>query len=470
MSRRIATLMLALALALSVRPAAAQTATPSGGPVYVVQEGDSLWDIAARFNVSVDDIAAANGMTSLDIFVGDRLVIPGLEGLGLSGVLVTRPVPFGESLQSLSRQYRLDPAILRQLNHIVSPAELYAGYNLVVLEQDSEPPLSARASLSNGETLLELAVRSNADPWAIAGINGLTNPTAALPGDLLYLPSGSSTAPASGLPAAFLSAEVDPLPLVQGSTAQVKVSTLPGVSLSGSFDGKPLLFFADETDQSQVALQGIGGLADPGLHPLRLDAAMPDGSVQSFEQSVRISEGNFLSEAVYVEPDTIDPAVTGPEDEWLKSLTSVVTPEKYWQGLFQLPVDANQFCLISRYGNRRSYNGGVFHSFHTGLDFGVCSQAHPFDIYAPADGVVVFTGLKTVRGNASIIDHGEGVFSGIYHQAEIYVNVGDRVTAGELIGKIGATGRVTGPHLHWDVFVNGAQVNPDSWLDEEFPH
>jgi murein DD-endopeptidase MepM/ murein hydrolase activator NlpD len=130
----------------------------------------------------------------------------------------------------------------------------------------------------------------------------------------------------------------------------------------------------------------------------------------------------------------------------------------------------SQYCVRSGYGNRRTYNGGVLNTFHTGIDFGVCSESHPFDVYAPADGVVVFTGLKTVRGNATIIDHGWGVFSGLYHQEEIYVKAGDHVTAGQLIGKIGATGRVTGAHLHWDLWVNGIQVNPLLWLDKAFPH
>ncbi len=84
--------------------------------------------------------------------------------------------------------------------------------------------------------------------------------------------------------------------------------------------------------------------------------------------------------------------------------------------------------------------------------------------------MVVFTGLKTVRGNATIIDHGQGVFSAYYHQAEIYVATGDHVKAGQLIGKIGATGRVTGAHLHFEIWVNGIQVNPLFWLDKTFPH
>ena len=467
MFKRIAVFILACLLILSVTPVSAQTPTPPPGPSYIVQEGDTLWEIAARFNVSVPAIQAANNMSGQDIFVGDKLIIPGLEGL--SGTLVTKPVPFGESLLSLSRQYRIDPAILRKLNHIVSPTELYAGYGLVILLQDNQTAWTARASLSKGETMLELAVKGDSDPWTIAQINGLTGPSLSLPGDILYLPSGNSTAAASGLPAALISADVDPLPLMQGATAQIKVVTSQSVTLAGVLGDYPLHFFTTVSG-TQVALQGIHGMIDPGLYPLRIDVTLADQSVQSFEQMVLIESANFPNETINgVEPDTLDPAVTVPEDQWLLALTSPVTPEKYWQGMFQLPVDS-QYCFRSKYGNRRSYNGGVFHSFHTGIDFGVCSDTHPFDIYAPADGVVVFTGLKTVRGNATIIDHGWGVYSGLYHQAEIDVSVGDHVTAGQLIGKIGATGRVTGAHLHWDLWVNGIQVNPLLWLDKAFPH
>lgn len=468
MCKRIATFLLFALLIFSATPVSAQTPTPPPGPVYIVQEGDTLWDIAARFDVSVADIQAANHLSGQDIFVGDKLIIPGLEGL--SGTLVTKPVPFGETFRSLSRQYRLDPAVLSKLNHLVSPTELYAGYELIILEQENQAPLTARASLAQGETLLELAAKGGSDPWTIAQLNGLSGPSDGLPGDNLYLPSGNSTSPASGLPAAIVSAEVNPLPLTQGTTAQVEVVTSQAVTLGGTLGDYPLHFFST-TKGNQVALQGIHAMTNPGLYPLQIDVTLPDASVQSFEQMVLIKSGNFPNETINgVEPDTIDPAVTGPEDQWLLSLVSTVTPQQYWQGPFQLPVDANQYCIHSGFGNRRSYNGGTLHTFHTGIDFGVCSEAHPLDIYAPADGIVVFTGLKTVRGNATIIDHGLGVYSGLYHQAEIYVQVGDHVTGGQLIGKIGATGRVTGPNLHWDLWVDGVQVNPLDWVNETFPH
>ena len=467
MHKRILACILALIFFISVNPASAQTTTPPPGPVYIVQSGDTLWDIAIRFNVSVIDIMAANNMVSQDIYVGSQLVIPGLEGL--SGTLITKPVPFGESLRSLSRQYRVDPALLIKLNHIVSPAELYAGYNLVLLQQDDHPALAARAALSKGDTLLELAVRQNTDPWTIAQLNGLTGTQSNLPGDLLYLSSGASNAEPTGIPAVLTSAVVDPLPITQGATVQVKVTTAQPVTLSGLPVDLPLHFFP-QADGSQVALQGVHAMKEPGLYPLRIDITLADGSQQSFEQMVLVSSGNFLSRSLTVDPSFIDPAVTVPEDAWLLSVVTPVTPEKYWQGMFQMPVATDSWFVTSQYGERRNYNGGVLLGFHSGLDFGVYSPTHPFEIYAPADGVVVFAGPKEVRGNATIIDHGQGVYSGLYHQAEIYVSVGDHVTAGQLIGKIGDTGRVTGPHVHWDLWVNGIQVNPTQWLNETFPH
>jgi len=163
-----------------------------------------------------------------------------------------------------------------------------------------------------------------------------------------------------------------------------------------------------------------------------------------------------------VKPETIDPVVTKPEDAQWAALTSRVTPEKYWDGKFIAPVPPEfAKCYPSRYGSRRSYNDGPYNYFHTGLDF--CGNENT-DVLAPAAGVVVFAGPLTVRGNATVIDHGQGVYSGLLHQSQIFVKPGDRVTPGQVIGRIGATGRVTGPHLHWEVWVGGVQVDPETWL------
>jgi len=101
------------------------------------------------------------------------------------------------------------------------------------------------------------------------------------------------------------------------------------------------------------------------------------------------------------------------------------------------------------------------------MDFSVC--ANNLNIYAPAAGKVVFAGPLDVRGNAVILDHGHGVYSGYWHQSEMAVSVGDFLSPGQLIGIIGSTGRSTGPHLHWEIWVNGVQVNPYDWLVNSYP-
>ena len=154
-------------------------------------------------------------------------------------------------------------ATLEKINHIVSPSELYVGYGLIILEQANQPPWTARANLEQGETMLELAVKGDTDPWSVAQINGLAEPSGGLPGDTLYLPAGNSEAAPSGLPAALVSAQVDPLPLVQGSTAQIEVVSSQPVTLGGLLVDHPLHFYPTDTN-TQVALQGVYGGLDPG--------------------------------------------------------------------------------------------------------------------------------------------------------------------------------------------------------------
>ena len=464
MHRRLSySLVFLLFLSFMVQPALAQ----ESGPVYIVQPGDTLSFIAARFNVTIDELVAANPALDPNLLSqGQRIVIPGLEGV--SGVLETEVVPLGDSLRSLSRRTQVSDELLRKLNRLISPSELYVGTSIIVPTDEGQVPLSTSFSPAPGESLLELAVRQGSDPWTLASLNKLSATWRALPGDILYSPTGTGEGNVLGLPSAFLSAEIEPLPLVQGGTQVIRAEVQEGVSLSGKLVDMPLHFFP--TDAGQVALQGIYVLLEPGVYPLLIEATLPDGSRQSFGQMVLVNEGDYLSEDIPLnDPSTLDPAVTEPELQNIVALTTPSSPTRYWNGIFASPA-VDPTCVSSRYGTRRTYrvvNSDIqVPGFHSGLDF--CG-GEGLQIFAPAPGRVVFAAPLTVRGNATIIDHGWGVYSGIWHQSQMLVNVGDLVEEGQVIGVVGGTGRATGAHLHWEVWVNGIQVNPLDWLNQAYP-
>ncbi len=457
-------ILFVLLIPISIQPAHAQASEP----VYIIQAGDTLSSIAARFNVSLNDLMAANpDADPNNLAIGQEIVIPGLNGV--TGVLETEIVGYGDSLRSLSRRTQVSDENLRKLNRLISPSELYVGVSLILPLEAGQRSLTTRITPATGESLFELAIKEGSDPWTLSSLNKLSGTWSALPGDVLYSPvEGSEEDTATGLPSAFLSASISPLPMVQGSTEVIRIKTQDGVTASATLNDKSLNFFP--LNGEQVALQGIHAMQEPGIYPLRIEATLPNGDVQSFEQMVVVASGGYLSEAIILnDSSTLDPAVTEPEMQNLMAIMGPSTPTMYWNTVFISPgTDPN--CLTSRYGTRREYevvNSDIkIEGFHSGLDF--CGGAG-LPITAPAPGRVVFAAPLAVRGNATIIDHGWGVYSGFWHQSEIHVKVGDMVEQGQVIGLVGGTGRVTGAHLHWEVWVNGVQVNPLDWLNQLYP-
>jgi murein DD-endopeptidase MepM/ murein hydrolase activator NlpD len=227
----------------------------------------------------------------------------------------------------------------------------------------------------------------------------------------------------------------------------------------------------DASGQFYYALLGIHSMAQPGLLPLKLTGQFDNGDTFSSEQMMLMESGNYANETLSVEQTTIDQATIENENAAIAQILAPITSEKLWSGNFRFPVDGkledNTIGFSSYFGNRRSFNNGQYKGFHGGLDFLVVVMS--FNVYAPAPGTVVYTGKMDIRGNTIFIDHGQGIYTGYAHLKEIDVNVGDRVETGQLIGLIGATGRVTGPHLHWDVWVNGNTVDPFDWVDNTYP-
>jgi murein DD-endopeptidase MepM/ murein hydrolase activator NlpD len=460
---KLITLLLVSCLLLQVKPVIAQNAN-SDPPTYIVQSGDTLNSISYRLGVSPVDLADANGIQDANMLaVGEILIIPGLNGI--HGLLTDETVSLGETLTSLSREYQIPMDILVQLNHITSPAELYAGASLFITQPAKEKAFNRDFTISTGQTLLEAAVTNNVSPWTVISNNQLPDSNAIIPGDKLFFTDPAATEPRTNLIPSIANISISPLPIVQGKTTEIEVNTTQTVTLSGSLGSRTLHFFQTKENQF-VTLQGVYAMVDPGLYPIVLTSTLADGTVYSIDQMILLKPGYYPKDPpLVVDPKTIDPQFTQPEDKLVAGVTQPVTADKYWDGNFRDPVD-KPICINSWFGNRRSYNGSPYTYFHTGLDYGVCANLF---IYAPAAGVVVYTGSLTVRGNATIIDHGWGVYSGIWHQKEIRVKVGDHVEAGQIIGLIGDTGRVNGPHLHWEVWANGIQVDPQDWLDNAYP-
>ncbi len=161
----------------------------------------------------------------------------------------------------------------------------------------------------------------------------------------------------------------------------------------------------------------------------------------------------------HVEPD--------PEDikRWRREKAKMVAAFKSWSQpdtavtRFQLPA---QGPFSSPFGLKRFFNKQPRNP-HSGLDI-AAPQGAP--ITAPADGVVVDTGDYFFNGKTVIVDHGFGLTTMYCHMSEIKVKTGDKVTTGSLLGAIGKTGRVTGPHLHWSVSLNNTRVDPMLFLND----
>lgn len=434
-------------------------------PVYIVQEGDTLNLIALKFNVTPQEIIQVNNLQNPDILpVGFQLLIPGFEGIG--GVLTTKAVTLGENLEYISTQNKIPLDILLRLNKITSPDELFMGSPLIFPVDDTRNSYNSSLFINQNTTPIEASILAGINPFS----NFLSNKNGVIwshvPGDTLYFAIAGNGKIANPISPIIETINISPLPVIQGGTIEIKITTKEPVQLTGQLNGHVLNFFSN-SDNEYVSLQGIHAMAEPGVTDFSLTGKFADGSGFSFSQSVLLSPGQFGKDpSLSVDPETIDPKNTQPEEKLILSKIKDATPLKLWNGKFVLPVDL-PYCIKSYYGNRRSYNGGDYAYFHTGMDFGVCAT---LNIYSPADGIVVYQGQQTVRGNMTIIDHGWGIYSGFYHQKEILVKVGDHVTAGQMIGTIGDTGRVTGPHLHYEIWANGVQVEPSTWLfDQIFP-
>ncbi len=186
------------------------------------------------------------------------------------------------------------------------------------------------------------------------------------------------------------------------------------------------------------------------------------------QETLTVTAGSFPTYNIVVpasRQNLLDPDLSRAEREKVEQVFAGVSPWRLFSAPFGYPL-TGELQPTSPFGQRRSYSGGPVSSYHSGQDYGAATGV---PVYAPAKGIVVLAEPLAVRGQAVILDHGWGVFSGFWHLSQIDVTVGQEVDRGQVIGLVGNTGLSTGSHLHWEMQVRGVPVDPVQWTTESFP-
>jgi murein DD-endopeptidase MepM/ murein hydrolase activator NlpD len=202
----------------------------------------------------------------------------------------------------------------------------------------------------------------------------------------------------------------------------------------------------------------------PGTHSLTLRTRDGRQTNVAFQVNDKQYQTQHLTikDKRKVNPEKRDMQRIGREQQRIKSALANWDPHSPESLRFELPVEAP---MSSPFGLRRFFNEQP-RKPHSGLDLAAAAGT---PVRAPAAGRISDTGDFFFNGNTVFIDHGQGLVTMYCHLSRIDVKTGQRVQAGEVIGAVGQTGRVTGPHLHWSVSLNDARVDPALFLNRQPP-
>jgi murein DD-endopeptidase MepM/ murein hydrolase activator NlpD len=209
-------------------------------------------------------------------------------------------------------------------------------------------------------------------------------------------------------------------------------------------------------------LIGVDLETAPGTYPVQVSAESADARPLTATHPLIVAARRFPTRnlrvaPVYVEPPAAEIERIAADTARLDALFKTTTGQSL-PGRFKAPIAASP---QNTFGARSIFNGQP-RSPHAGTDFRAPSGT---PIVAPAAGAVVLTDDLFFTGRTVAIDHGLGLISVLAHMSKIAVHVGDTVGPGDAVGEVGATGRATGPHLHWSVRLNGARVDPMSVVE-----
>jgi murein DD-endopeptidase MepM/ murein hydrolase activator NlpD len=242
-----------------------------------------------------------------------------------------------------------------------------------------------------------------------------------------------------------------------GSPELIRVAAPTAVWVDGDWFGHNIQFFRGSDSRDWYALVGVDVEAAAVPATLRITAHLKNEKTVDLSRNIPIRAAHYRTGTITVPPKFVEP---GPEEQAViaaaveakKKAFATSADSPLWSGSFEAPVKA---AATDSFGTRRTYNGKLA-SIHKGTDFRAATGT---PVLAGNSGVVVLAQALYYEGNCVMIDHGLGLMSISMHLSRIDVKPGQKVAKGERVGLSGATGRVTGPHLHWAIRWDGAMLD-----------
>ncbi len=244
--------------------------------------------------------------------------------------------------------------------------------------------------------------------------------------------------------------------LPQGGAGVVSVAGEGVTAASARFLNRNIPFFEARDDGYWYGLLTANIEQSARTYDLEVGVTFEDGQTETLLAQIDVASGGFITSSFTVPDDRlalIDPEVERVEFARLAAVFDHRSMVRGWDDTgFDLPLASE---LTAPFGEVRVLNDTV-QTRHTGWDLRATVGV---PIMASAGGTVAFAGLMDIRGNYVVIDHGHGVFTGYAHLSQIHVTRGQTITQGQILGVTGDTGRSSGPHLHWEMNINGDWVN-----------
>jgi hypothetical protein len=247
--------------------------------------------------------------------------------------------------------------------------------------------------------------------------------------------------------------------VTQGEVYLVTISGDDTVaSARGLFAGRSVYFNPTGVAGTFAGLIGVDLAASPEVKILALTIKKNDGATETMTRSITVVKGNFSVQRLtvddkWVSPDEATCKRIQHENEIVTALYATESRRKLWSGPFMMPLIGE---ITGSFGLTRYINGSPSSS-HNGIDIAAVTGT---PVVAANDGRVALVMDMFYSGLSLFVDHGQGLYTMYFHLSDILVTGGEDVKRGQMIGLVGATGRVTGAHLHFGARLNYNKINP----------